>query len=141
MFGLLLFSGFVFAAQNPILVEEEKPVRFYFSTENKTAVIGQAKEIKLTLSVSQKDAYIHPQAPLKVSIESSKLKFTKKEYGHKDAKVSGTVDKLRELVFSVVTTPEKSGNFVIGAKVDFYFCTSKLCIPKSEKTSMEFHAR
>lgn len=136
MFVVAILLSIFVAAPKPSLIEHQSQVKFSFVAPQATFTVGKSVPVDIELAVVEKDAYIHPEAPLKVTTQSSEFKISKSEFGHKDAKVTGEVGKLRSLRFPLSISPLKSGKFTLDAKAEFYYCTEKLCVPKQEKTSL-----
>jgi hypothetical protein len=69
--------------------------------------------------------HVHPQAPLKITLEATPgLTLQKTSLGHKDA-VDASAEGPR---FEVPFTAEKAGNHEAKAKVDFFICSDAWCV-------------
>lgn len=68
--------------------------------------------------------HVHPQAPLKITIESAGLEVAKASLGHQDA-----VDpKAEGPRFEVPFVARRAGRQDAKAKVDFFICSDQWCV-------------
>ncbi len=68
--------------------------------------------------------HVHPQAPLKISLESKGLQLEKTELGHKDA-VDPSAEGPR---FVVPFAATERGKQEARAKLDFFICSDQWCV-------------
>jgi hypothetical protein len=81
--------------------------------------------------------HVHPQAPLKISLESSGLALDKTSLGHADA-----VDpKAEGPRFEVPFTAAKAGKQDARAKVDFYICSDQWCVKQTRDVTVAVNVR
>ena len=77
--------------------------------------------------------HVHPQAPLKITLQATPgLSLSKAQLGHKDA-VRPEADGPR---FEVPFTAAKAGKEEARAKVDFFICSDKWCVKQTRDVSM-----
>jgi hypothetical protein len=81
--------------------------------------------------------HVHPQAPLRISLESSGLALEKTSLGHADA-----VDpKAEGPRFEVPFTAAKAGKQDARAKVDFYICSDQWCVKQTRDVTVAVNVR
>ena len=82
--------------------------------------------------------HVHPQAPLKIALESTKgLALAKTQLGHKDA-----VDpKAEGPRFEIPFTASSAGRQEARAKVDFFICSDQWCVKQVRDVTFALEAK
>jgi len=71
--------------------------------------------------------HVHPQAPLRIVVESAGLSLEKRSLGHKDA-VDPSAEGPR---FEVPFTAPAAGRHAVEAKLDFFVCSDAWCVKQA----------
>ncbi len=83
---------------------------------------GQGKLVLAIVPIAK--VHVHPQAPLKVTLESAGLALAKTSLGHQDA-----VDpKAEGPRFEVPFVAQQKGRQDAKAKLDFFICSDQWCV-------------
>ncbi len=98
---------------------------YRIDTEGSTKAVkpgGQGKVVLAIVPIGK--VHVHPQAPLKITLESAGLALGKTSLGHQDA-----VDpKAEGPRFEVPFVAEKRGRHEAKAKLDFFICSDQWCV-------------
>ncbi len=94
-------------------------------TKGSTTSVKQGGRGKVVLAfVPIGKVHVHPQAPLKITLESAGLVLGKASLGHQDA-----VDPKAEAPrFEVPFVAQKRGRQEAKAKLDFFVCSDQWCV-------------
>ncbi len=121
-FFLALLAASPAAGTDPA-AEAAASYRIDTAGSTRTAAPGAKGAIVLSI-VPVAKVHVHPQAPLKITLESSGLKLAKSTLGHGDA-----VDpKAEGPRFEVPFVAEKGGPQQAKAKLDFFICSDQWCV-------------
>jgi len=117
---------------------EEAAASYRLDTTGSTLALAPGGEGKLVLAiVPQPGIHVHPQAPLKITLESAGLTLSKTALGHKDA-----VDpKAEGPRFEVPFTAREAGAQAVKAKVDFFVCSDRWCVKQVKELVVEVKVR
>ncbi len=125
-----LALGFALLAAAPAALaadpgeEAARSYRVVTDGSTRTARVGEKGRLVLFIEPLQK-VHVHPQAPLKITIDApAGLKVDKSELGHKDA-----VDPKAEAPrFDVAFTAVAKGRQEAKAHLDFFICSDTWCV-------------
>jgi hypothetical protein len=92
---------------------------------------GDAGKFVVTI-VPEEKIHVHPQAPLRIVVESAGLSLARRSLGHKDA-VDPTAGALR---FEVPFTAPKAGRYAVQAKLDFFICSDAWCVKQTRDVTV-----
>jgi hypothetical protein len=102
---------------------------YRIETEGTSRELATGATGTLVLAIVPLDkTHVHPEAPLKITLQASKgLTLSKTQLGHKDA-----VDpKAEGPRFEVPFTATAAGNQEARAKVDFFICSDLWCVKQT----------
>jgi hypothetical protein len=97
------------------------------TTGTTTSVKAGAKGTLVIAIVPAEKIHVHPQAPLRITLESPGLTLEKTTLGHKDA-VDPKADGPR---FEVPFVAARAGRQEARAKVDFFVCSDRWCVKQT----------
>ncbi len=120
-------------------VAEEAGRSYRIVTEGSTRELKTGSSGKLVLSIEPVGkVHVHPQAPLKITLEGSPgLKLDKAQLGHKDA-----VDPAAEAPrFEVLFTATGAGKQEAKAKLDFFICSDQWCVKQVKDVVLQVTVR
>jgi len=108
----------------------EAAVSYRLDTAGSTTAVAPGGQGKLVLAiVTAEKIHVHPQAPLKITLEAPGLELAKATLGHKDA-VDPAAEGPR---FEVPFTAKAAGAQVAKAKLDFFVCSDRWCVKQSKE--------
>lgn len=104
---------------------EEAARSYRLDTAGSTAAVAAGGAGKLVIAiVPNAGIHVHPQAPLRITLEAAGLELAKTSLGHKDA-VDPAAEGPR---FEVPFTAKAAGVQEVKAKVDFFVCSDRWCV-------------
>lgn len=93
--------------------------------------------LELVLGVGQRDGYVHPDAPLDVTLEADDgVELAQSKLARSDARGDAEQGKDRVLTFAVAAIARTAGTRTVRANVRFFFCTPGSCTRKNISTSI-----
>src|SRR5512138_2096850 len=103
----------------------EAATSYRIDTEGSTKAVGPGGKGTLVVAiVPVEKVHVHPQAPLKITLQSQGLELAKTSLGHKDA-----VDpKAEGPRFQVPFVAKAKGAQEVKANLDFFICSDKWCV-------------
>jgi hypothetical protein len=106
--------------------EADAAKTYRIATDGSTAQLAVGATGKVVLAIEPLgNVHVHPQAPLKITVESSKgLRVEKAQLGRKDAVDPKAEAPRFEVPFSAV----EAGKQEARAKVDFFVCSDQWCV-------------
>jgi hypothetical protein len=106
---------------------------YRIDTQGSTAEVNAGGKGTLVLAiVPVEKVHVHPQAPLKITLEAPGLTLEKTSLGHKDA-----VDpKAEGPRFEVPFVAAAAGKQEAKAKVDFFICSDQWCVKQTRDVTV-----
>lgn len=118
-----------------------KPItgdKYELSFSGTTSDLKAGKPGKLAFQFKAAKGYhISGDAPLKVKLDSSALKLSKKQLKSKDA----TVPKSEAPAFEVPVSGDKAGAAEVDFNASFFVCDVKICERKTAKVKLPFKVK
>jgi hypothetical protein len=103
---------------------------YRLDTSGSTTAVAPGGQGKLVMTiVTAEKIHVHPQAPLKITLESAGLELVRTSLGHKDA-VDPAAEGPR---FEVPFTAKAAGAQAAKAKLDFFVCSDRWCVKQSKE--------
>ncbi len=98
---------------------------YRIDTEGSTKAVQSGGQGKIVLAIVPiGKVHVHPQAPLKITLQSADLALGKTTLGHRDA----LDPKAEGPRFEVPFTAKKKGRHEAKAKLDFFICSDQWCV-------------
>jgi hypothetical protein len=85
--------------------------------------VGEKGTLVLAIVPAEK-IHVHPQAPLKITLEAKGLALSKTALGHKDAVDPGAEGPRFEVPFQATTAGAQEAR----ARLDFFVCSDRWCV-------------
>lgn len=102
-----------------------------------SAAVGERVSVQLVLGIGQEDGYVHPDAPLEVTLEADDgVELARTRLTRQDGSGDAEKGKDRALTFAVAATAPAAGTPSLRAKTRFFFCTPGSCTRKEISTSI-----
>jgi hypothetical protein len=93
--------------------------------------VGERGKFVVAIVPAEK-IHVHPQAPLRIVVESAGLSLEKRSLGHKDA-VDPKADGPR---FEVPFTAPAAGSHKVAAKLAFFICSDAWCVKQARDVTV-----
>jgi hypothetical protein len=127
-----LLAGLLLAAE-PVAGADpsaEAAASYRLDTTGSTLAVAPGGRGKLVLAIVPGDKiHVHPQAPLRISLEAKGLELSKTALGHADA-----VDpKAEGPRFEVPFTARAAGAQEARAKLEFFVCSDRWCVKQTRE--------
>lgn len=91
---------------------------------------GTTVTAELVLGIGPEDAYVHPDAPLKLKIAGDAITLAQTTLSRADARETPT-DKAKLLTFPVTLSVDTVGERTLNADLSFFYCTPAACTKKT----------
>ena len=118
----LLAAAPAFAANDPAA---EAATSYRIETAGSTTALKVGEKGKLVLAiVPAEKIHVHPEAPLKITLQASGIDLEKTALGHKDAVDPKAEGPRFEVPFRAAT----AGAGEARARLDFFVCSDKWCV-------------
>jgi len=136
--AVAVLAAFAAPAARASTPGEEAAASYRLETAGSTLALAPGAGGKLVLAiVPQPGIHVHPQAPLKITLESAGLTLSKTALGHKDA-----VDpKAEGPRFEVPFTAREAGAQAVKARLDFFVCSDRWCVKQVKELVVEVRVR
>jgi hypothetical protein len=111
---------------------------YRIETAGTTTELKAGGKGNLVLTIVPVDkVHVHPQAPLKITLQSAGLRLEKTSLGHKDA-VDPKADGPR---FEVPFSATDAGKHDATAKLDFFICSDQWCVKQTRDVTVAVSVR
>jgi len=116
----------------------EAATSYRLDTAGSTTAVAPGGQGKLVIAiVTAEKIHVHPQAPLKITLEAKGLELARTSLGHKDA-VDPAAEGPR---FEVPFTARAAGAQEAKAKLDFFVCSDRWCVKQTRELAFTVQVR
>lgn len=134
--ALTLLAGVPLARAADPAAEAAKSYRI--DTQGSTADVKAGGKGTLVLAIVPVDkVHVHPQAPLKITVEAPGLTLAKTALGHKDAVDPKAEGPRFEIPFVAATAGKQDAK----AKLDFFVCSDQWCVKQTRDVTVSVNVK
>jgi hypothetical protein len=117
---------------------EEAATSYRLETAGSTTAVGPGGQGQLVIAIVPADKiHVHPQAPLKITLQATGLALARTSLGHKDA-VDPAAEGPR---FEVPFTARETGRQEARAALDFFICSDRWCVRQRRELTFTVEVR